>query len=95
MDPQRSDDLRIQFIETLKQLHPRDAVILQKMGELPGNLSPNARDYFKGSLKISEDAVLVSLERLVNENCLAHNVNDLINPYLTPYGRELLRACRP
>jgi hypothetical protein len=94
MDPARADDIRPEFIETLKRFHPRDAVILEKINETP-ELSPNARDFLQPHLKISQDAVLVSIETLVREKCLAHHPNELIKPFITPYGRELLKACRP
>jgi hypothetical protein len=94
MDRTRGNDIRPEFIETLTHFHPLDAVILQKITEAVGQLSPNARDFLKGSLNVSDDTVLVSIEKLVQERCLGHN-NQLINPYPTPYGRELLKACRP
>jgi hypothetical protein len=95
MDPVRADDIRPDYIETLKRFHPRDAVILEKINETGGPLSPNARDFFQQFLKISQDAVLVSIETLVREKCLGHPPNEIIQPYMTPYGRELLNACRP
>jgi hypothetical protein len=60
-----------------------------------GPLSPNARDFFQQYLKISQDAVLVSIETHVREKCLAYQPNELIQPSMTPCGQELLKACRP
>jgi hypothetical protein len=57
MDPARANDLRIEFIEALKRFHPRDALILEKMGEQSGALSPNTRDFFVSHLKLSQSAV--------------------------------------
>jgi hypothetical protein len=51
MDPARANDLRIEFIEAVKRFHPRDVLILQKMGEQSGKPSPNARSFFMGHLK--------------------------------------------
>jgi hypothetical protein len=94
MDPARANDLRIEFIEAVKRFHPRDALILQEMGEQSGKLSPNTRDFFVGHLKLSQSAVEVSFQNLINTGCLSDVIGDRVSPTLTPFGKELLAACR-
>jgi hypothetical protein len=94
MDPARAGDLRLEFIEAVRRFHPRDALILQKMGEQPGHLSPNTRDFFAGHLKLSQAAIEVSFANLVETKCVSFNSATPQNFYLTAFGREFLAACR-
>jgi hypothetical protein len=94
MDPARANDLRIEFIEAVKRFHPRDAFIVQKMGEQSGKLSPDARSFFMGHLRLSQAAVEVSFQNLIGTKCLFDPLGSLSDPILTPFGRELLTACR-
>jgi hypothetical protein len=95
MDPARANDLRIEFIEAVRRFHPRDALILQKLAEASGSLSPNTRDYFVSYLKLSSAAVEVSIANLVETKCVAPQVvGQPSNFHLTSFGRELLAAAR-
>jgi hypothetical protein len=60
MDPAKSNSVRLEFIEALKRFHPRDAVILQKMGEQSGQFSPNTRDFFAALVR-NEGAAFAEL----------------------------------
>jgi len=56
--------LRPEFIDTMKRLHPQDALILIRFGEVQAAGLP-ARGYFEKKLKIIRSAVQLSLETLV------------------------------
>ncbi|MCC8957628.1 DUF4393 domain-containing protein [Bradyrhizobium sp. Pear77] len=89
MDPSRRDEVREEFISTLKRLHPTDALILKTMSER----FPD-RDWVPPHALMSEGlrqtALDVSLRNLGMNACAdAHNGNYRI----TPFGLELVRAC--
>jgi hypothetical protein len=64
-DPKRHTRVRLSFINLLKKLDPLDAEILCEFGRTGGPFAPNARDYLKGKLDVSENEVMVSLEQSV------------------------------
>ena len=90
MDPQRADRVRGEFVDAVKRLHPRDAIILDALYGTPGQLSPNPRDYFASHLAVSSDAIEVSFKNLEEIGCLS----TAADRHTTPFGRELMRACR-
>ncbi|MDR3500918.1 MAG: Abi-alpha family protein [Parvibaculum sp.] len=90
MDPGRSDTMRMEFIETVKQMNPIDAAVLEKLGG--ANYSPNARDFIASQLKCSSDRIEVSISHLTGLGCAAAHLSTPENAYPTAYGRELKRA---
>jgi len=92
MDPARAGDLRIEYIETIKRFHPRDALILLRIADAHGSIKPDTTRFFVGHLHLTAGAVEVSIETLVKLSCLKHHPAG--NFLLTPFGRELLAACR-
>jgi hypothetical protein len=94
-DPGRRDDVRASLIAVLKRFDPFDAVVLQTLGEVSGEPSPNARDYVKGLTRRSEDEVMVSFANLTEFGCLSTpSSNELWKPIMAPRGRLLLAAVR-
>jgi hypothetical protein len=96
MDPKR-DTVRLSFIEAVKKFDPLDALVLQKLREHGGaTWSPNTRDAFASMFKVSSDQIDVSFINLMEVNCVSHtdphNAQRRDNPFLTSFGRELLRA---
>jgi Abortive infection alpha len=90
-DPKRHTRVRLSFINLLKKLDPLDAEILCEFGRASGKLAPNARNYLKDKLAVSENEVVVSLEHLIEIGCLSAT-NEHWNPNLSPRGSLLLLA---
>jgi len=95
MDPARANAVRPEFIDAVKRFHPRDAVIMRTIYRNPGQLSPNSRDYFSGSLKSSSDATEVAFRNLERIGCVSMPSvpANSANWFLTAFGRELMAAC--
>jgi hypothetical protein len=93
-DPDRRDQVRDSLITLLKKFDPFDAVVLQALGNVTGEPSPNARDYVKQSTGRSEDEVLVSFSNLIDLGCLSANTSEYWKPHMAPRGRLLLAAVR-
>ena len=92
MDPQRANRVRRSFIDTVQRLDPLDALVLKEMaGWNPG--SSNSPGFRFRHLKVSDDELHVSAINLYELRCIStHNSADP-GFQLTPYGRELVRAC--
>jgi hypothetical protein len=90
-DPKRHTRVRLSFIDLLKKLDPLDAAILCEYGRVSGALTPNARDYMKARLSVSENEIMVSLDHLVEAGCL-FRAGEHWNPSITPRGSLLLLA---
>jgi hypothetical protein len=94
-DPSRRDTVRGTLIALLKRFDPFDAVVLQILGEVSGEPSPNARDYVKAVTKRSDDEVMVSFANLTEFGCLSMpNTGEFHKPHMAPRGRLLLAAVR-
>jgi hypothetical protein len=93
MNPQTSTRVRLSFINVVKQFDPLDARILTYMGKMtkPTIAWPN---HIAQNLSMGVDEAQVSIENLIRLGCLVNQAaNSAINMPLTPFGRELLRAC--
>ena len=90
-DPSRSSRVRISFIEIVKKLDPLDALILQKMATATGTLAPNARDFLKGALGVTEGEIMVSFENMTSFGLLFPNA-EKFNPHITDKGALLFKA---
>ncbi|MEJ0010612.1 MAG: Abi-alpha family protein [Alphaproteobacteria bacterium] len=95
MDPQRAPRVRISFIETVKRMDPLDALVLQKLAQQQGNLSPNARDFLAAQLEETQEEIMLSAGNLVDCKCIGWKHNAVNSPdfYISDYGRALIRAC--
>jgi Abortive infection alpha len=98
MDPYRAGDLRQEFIETIRLFHPKDALFLQTISDNDSKLSPNTREFLKQNFSLQESTVLVGLAQLEKLGCIHQNAASGGTPanfYVSVYGVELMRACRP
>jgi hypothetical protein len=93
MDPNRSHDVRPEFIGTLRQLQPIDARILAVAPD------PSRGGYLElgktaADMKQRLTSVQVSINRLVALDCLLKHMqnNDVIQ--MTPYGSEFRHALK-
>jgi hypothetical protein len=87
MDPARRDEMRQSFVETVKQMDPTDASVLEairKNGNSPW--VPNGLHAIAASLSYSHDQVHVSLRHLAKLDCISPSLDA---PTLTPFGRLL------
>lgn len=89
-DPTRSRNVRQSFIDIIKRMDPMDAIVFIKLSETV-RWDPSARDYFAMHFNVTADEIEISFENLTTIG-LARP--DLINPYLTTKGRELMRLLR-
>lgn len=92
MDPGRSAQVRIQFIEAVKQMEPLDALMLQ---ELSQNIThhPNSRDFCAKKFGVSSDQIEVSIGNLIRLGCvMSAGVTAPANAGLVAFGRALISA---
>lgn len=91
MDSKR-DSVRLSFINAVKQFDPIDAVVLGKLRD--GHpWPPNKRDAYAQMLKVNPTQIEVSFINLEEAKCIWRgSPQDLVNPNLTAFGQELLRA---
>ncbi len=99
MDPSRSDCLRLKFIEVVRIMDPLDALVLQKLQNMPDG-SPTLRNVYSSQLSRSEDEIEISFGHLCELGCAIGNLGkepsirnlNLDKVHLTAFGRSLLRA---
>jgi hypothetical protein len=88
MDPSRRDEVRQEFIETLKRFHPTDALLLKRMNDkFPTDFVP-PHALSVGDLR--EATIVVSLRNMTMNSCTEQSGNAY---KITPFGSELVRAC--
>jgi len=106
VDPERTRQVRLEFIQAAKQMAPLDAAALKKLEEV-ANPSPNTRDYLASALKMPSDEVEVSLENLevlrlvftppqgggISAGAVG-GYRPVTNASMTAKGREFMRALR-
>jgi hypothetical protein len=102
MDPKRARMVRREFIETIIRFAPIDAIIMKRLyneaPEAPGhqNIAGWARHY-----GVTELELTVALDNLRRLECIqgyqpftsGPDAGKLQSAVITPYGRELMRAC--
>ncbi|HXQ52211.1 MAG TPA: Abi-alpha family protein [Stellaceae bacterium] len=93
MSPAKAETMRLEFVDALRRLHPRDTQILQKMSESTAQLGPSSRDHFAGRLKISVHAADVALHNLERVRCIKPGGPGSLSYYMTAFGHELIGAC--
>lgn len=95
MDPARADDVRPEFIETLRRFHPIDAAILQRAGERRDSGSINDVET-SHSMGLRMTAVRTSFDFLQKVNCGDKSSGGSqgvdMTFVLSDYGVELLIA---
>jgi hypothetical protein len=95
-DPTRAKAFRLRFIETVKQMDPLDAAVLQGAQQLPdvGRLLGSDRNQLVQQLNATSDEIEVSVSNLIRLG-LAHSLT--VSPaggdtVTSAFGREFLRA---
>jgi hypothetical protein len=92
MDPDRCGQVRISFIDTLRQFDPLDALVLKARHEIGTSLvQPHLLEHLRQKLAVDLEELIISIQNLQRLNCSADN--RVGNFQLSPYGRGLLRAC--
>jgi hypothetical protein len=87
MDPARREEVRQEFITTLKAFHPTDAVVLKRLNEaFPQRVDPHE---LMGT-DLRQSTVEVSLRNLSLWGC---SEGGSVSHAILPFGRELVRAC--
>ena len=101
VDPSRSN-LRLAFIETVKQMDPPDAMLIERMvhrgyraihdEDGPASFNETSTALLANELNLGQDTVFVSLEHLEELGLLANSTADAVWR-TTSFGREFFRAC--
>ncbi len=102
MDPNRSDAVRRNIIETVKQFEPIDALVLKKAMRLPSGR--NKEEIKLGALRNRTDLALdgfdVSVRNLIKLDCfrkggtaVGAGAETIHTIGITSLGREITRAC--
>jgi abortive infection alpha-like protein len=92
MDPARRDEMRQAFVETVKQMDPMDALVLEAIRKNGGEQwLPSGVQAVAASLSCSHDEVIVSFQHLAKLECITFtdSTGPRIMPYLTPFGKLL------
>jgi hypothetical protein len=92
MDPSRRDDVRPEFIDTLKTFHPTDAIVLEWLGEHKA-YGWQAATGVSETLNIRNSSAVVTFVKLMKENCVLGQGGQQFA--ISDFGEELLLACRP
>ncbi|WP_225709012.1 DUF4393 domain-containing protein [Bradyrhizobium cenepequi] len=92
-DPERAEDVRPEFIDTVRALQPIDAMILEALAEVEIGRTVGQSEIV-AHLKRRETAAIVSLEHLQQLKCATVRAGG-VQYSLTIYGRELMTALRP
>jgi Abortive infection alpha len=96
MDPKRRDGMRQAFVESVKQMDPMDALVLEairKNGTHPWP-SQNGAQTITTSLSCSREEVVVSLEHLAKLDCIwfQDSTGAHVLPCLSPFGTLLTKT---
>jgi hypothetical protein len=92
-DPARSKSFRIGFIEIAKKLDPLDAVVLAKANGLNAAIDLGTRGAIATAVPASRDEVDVSIENMKKLGLFVDgDIRSTV--FVTPLGRELLRAVK-
>jgi hypothetical protein len=86
MDPARRDEMRQSFVETVKQMDPMDALVLEVIRK---NGKPIGLQAVVTLLSCSRDQAIVSFEHLAKLDCVSFMDSERFTPYLTPFGKLL------
>jgi hypothetical protein len=93
MDPSRRNDVRPEFIQTLKSLHPIDALILEWLGKTRANGWVHLNTISEAT-GIRKSSVVVTVSNLTKYECCRSQPRGE-NYVISEFGEEFLRACNP
>lgn len=92
MDPARRDEMRQAFVETVKQMDPMDALVLEAIRKKGGEQwTSNGAHAVATSLSRPLDEVVVSFQHLAKLECVyfMDSMGPRVMPYLSPFGKLL------
>jgi hypothetical protein len=89
-DPARAANFRLRFIEAVKRMDPLDAKVLVGAQGRGGSIDGAGLNTLAADLGLSRDVLDVSCENLKKIDLLEGNTR--LTNYVTPFGREFLRA---
>ena len=104
MDPKRSNTVRKSIISVVKEFDPLDAFVLNMAFSYPRDIVQVGDDVFLGGRqnKITSDEFEVSIQNLKKLDCIEGtsrtSSTDAPTPIflmLSPFGREVVKACEP
>ena len=90
MDPNKSQQVRLEFAEALRKLDPLDAKVMAYLSQNGGSFQNTEKTKIAGSLGISLDEFLVSQRNLTNVGFVSDY--NTTSAGLMPFGREFLRS---
>lgn len=94
MDPSRQSDVRPEFVDALRAFHPIDAVVLEATNKTKN--STTSSEKISSELNFRQSSVAVSMSNLTLLQCLKELTSQHGTYFqITPFGSELLLACRP
>jgi hypothetical protein len=93
MDPARASQVRQRFIETVKAMDPLDALLLRRVVAGSASIGRSQFGNVGNALGgVGEDEIAVSVEHLVDLNCMLRGGNVGGQQYhVSPFGREFMR----
>jgi hypothetical protein len=97
MDPARRDEMRQTFVETVKQMDPMDALVLEAIRKNGGEQwQPSGVQVVVASHSCSREEVIVSFQHLAKLECIdfMDRTGSRFNPYLTAFGKLLTDVVR-
>ena len=94
MDPKRSNNVRAEFIETVRKFEPIDARVFFHLQTVSGDNWPVANDLAK-LLSLRETAIQVSVSHLLKLNCIRGHPANPNAVRLNSFGLELLYGLEP
>ncbi len=98
MDPNKDTSLQRVFIDTLKQVEPIDALVLQTVLGATFELDPFSRKQLANHLDLRRTQVAVSCDRLARLGVLGAEkvgAGGMLRYTVEAFGVELHRACNP
>jgi hypothetical protein len=96
--PCRAKSFRLQFIEAAKKLDPLDAAVLDGINASDGGaVTPGMRNPLAKQLNASRDELDISITNLARLGLVysasgRHEAETVDPAFITPFGREFLRA---
>ncbi|MCK1334727.1 DUF4393 domain-containing protein [Bradyrhizobium sp. 38] len=94
MEPAHANDVRPEFIKTLKDLQPIDIIVLRKAMDLRGTQNPTFHQPRLNEILPGErpSALEISINHLEALRCIRSHPQGFV---ISSFGQELLTACDP
>jgi len=80
--PGENWEVRLSFIDALRQFDPLDAVVLKERDVKPGAPTPAVAAFLKNRRSVSHEEIAIAVENLMRLKCAVH-ANSIVNFFLT------------